>query len=294
MKIRRLLFIFSLSISGFVFSQTKEDVEKITKNYDLDKLKELQVIYKNKEAAEKKAAYEAAKRNGWPIIIEKDGVYQELMKLTPDGYPLYYATESNVVAARSTRANFLNSGGGLGLSLDGQNMVARVWDGGPVRSTHQGFYTSSTNTTSRVTAVDTPFSSPSTNSSHGTHVTGTILALPWNTTATVLPIKGMATSATARTFDWTDDESEAISEVALGMLLSNHSYGVPITGTSGPLPAWYIGAYVDDSRIWDEIAYNAPFYLPVYSAGNDGSNDGNSDPISFGIDKLVGNKVAKK
>ena len=293
MKIRRLLFIFSLTFSGFVFSQTQEDVEKITKNYDLEKLKELQVSYKKKEAAEKKAAYEAAKRNGWPIIIEKDGVYQELMKLTPDGFPLYYATESNVVAARSTRANFLNSGGGLGLSLDGQNMVARVWDGGPVRSTHQGFYTSSTNTTSRVTAVDTPFSSPSTNSSHGTHVTGTILALPWNTTATVLPIKGMATSATARTFDWTDDESEAISEVALGMLLSNHSYGIPITGTSGPLPAWYIGAYVDDSRIWDEIAYNAPFYLPVYSAGNDGSNNDNSDPISFGIDKLVGNKVAK-
>ena len=76
MKIRRLLFIFSLSISGFVFSQTKEDVEKITKNYDLDKLKELQVSYKKKEAAEKKAAYEAAERNGWPIIIEKDGVWR--------------------------------------------------------------------------------------------------------------------------------------------------------------------------------------------------------------------------
>lgn len=74
--------------------------------------KPIKVSYKKKEAAEKKAAYEAAKRNGWPIIIEKDGVYQELMKLTPDGYPLYYATESNVVAARSTRANFLNSGGG--------------------------------------------------------------------------------------------------------------------------------------------------------------------------------------
>ena len=297
MKIRRLLFIFSLTFSGFVFSQTQEDVEKITKNYDLEKLKELQVSYKKKEAAEKEAAYEAAKRNGWPIIIEKDGVYQELMKLTPDGFPLYYATESNVVAARSTRANFLNSGGGLGLSLDGQNMVARVWDGGPVRSTHQGFYTSSTNTTSRVTAVDTPFSSPSTNSSHGTHVTGTILALPWNTTATVLPIKGMATSATARTFDWTDDESEAISEVALGMLLSNHSYGVPVSqivnGNLSVLPSWYIGSYVEDSRVWDEIVYNSPFYLPVISAGNDGDNDNNPDPIMFGFDKLVGNKVAK-
>lgn len=291
MKIRRLLFIFSLSFSGFVFSQTQEDVEKITKNYDLDKLKELQVSYKNKEAAEKKAAYEAAERNGWPIIIEKDGVYQELMKLTPDGFPLYYATESNVTAARATRANFLNSGGGLGLSLDGQNMVARVWDGGPVRGTHSAFFTSSTNTTSRITNVDVTFTTASGNSSHGTHVAGTILALPWNTTTA--QVKGMASQATGRTFDWTDDESEAVSEVGLGMLLSNHSYGVPVTGGSGPLPAWYIGSYVEDSRIWDEIAYNSPFYLPVYSAGNDGNNNDNADPIMYGFDKLVGNKVAK-
>lgn len=291
MKIRRLLFVFLLSFTGFVFSQTQEDVEKIIKNYDLNKLKELQVSYKNKETAEKKAAYEAAERNGWPIIIEKEGVYQELMKLTPDGFPIYYTTESNVTAARATRANFLNSGGGLGLSLDGQNMVARVWDGGPVRGTHNAFFTSSSNTTSRITNVDVTFTTASGGSSHGTHVAGTILALPWNTASA--SVRGMATLATGRTFDWTDDESEAVSEVGLGMLLSNHSYGVPLTGGSGPLPAWYIGSYVEDSRVWDEITYNSPFYLPVYSAGNDGNNNDNADPIMFGFDKLIGNKVAK-
>ncbi len=205
MKIRRLLFIFSLTFSGFVFSQTQEDVEKITKNYDLEKLKELQVSYKKKEAAEKKAAYEAAKRNGWPIIIEKDGVYQELMKLTPDGFPLYYATESNVIAARSTRANYLNTGGGLGLTLDGQNMVARVWDGGPVRRLHSAFYTSSTNTASRITNVDVPFTTSNSNTNHGTHVAGTILAWRWN--ATSAPVRGMAPQATGRFFDWSDNES---------------------------------------------------------------------------------------
>jgi subtilisin-like proprotein convertase family protein len=292
MKIRTLLLIFSLVFSGFVFSQTKEDVEKITQNYDLEKIKQLEVSLKIKEAAEKKAAYEAAKINGWPITIKKeDGTFQELMKLTPDGFPIYYSTESNVIAARSTRANYLNSGGGLGLSLDGQNMVARVWDGGPVRGTHNAFYTSATNFASRVTNVDTPFATPSTNSSHGTHVTGTILALPWN--AGSAQVKGMATQATGRTFDWTDDEAEALSEVALGMLVSNHSYGVPLTGGTGPLPSWYIGSYVEDSRVWDEIAYNSPFYLPIYSAGNDGDNNDNADPIMFGFDKLIGNKVAK-
>lgn len=108
----------------------------------------------------------------------------------------------------------------------------------------------------------------------------------------------MATQATGRTCNWTDDESEAISEVALGMLLSNHSYGVPVSqivnGNLSVLPSWYIGSYVEDSRVWDEIVYNSPFYLPVISAGNDGDNDNNPDPIMFGFDKLVGNKVAKE
>ena len=270
-----------MSFSGFVFSQTQEDVEKITKNYDLDKLKELQVSYKNKEAAEKKAAFEAAERNGWPIIIEKDGVYQELMKLTPDGFPIYYST-NNVAAARSTRTNFLNTGGALGLTLDGQNMIARVWDGGTVRRTHNGF-------SGRIETVDDP--SGTTFSQHGTHVAGTVIALPWGSTSA--NIKGMASQASARTFNWTDDEAEAISEASIGMLVSNHSYGVPVTGSSGPLPSWYIGSYVEDSRMWDEITYNSPFYLPIYSAGNDGNNNDNADPIIFGFDKLVGNKVAK-
>ena len=39
MKIRTLLLIFSMIFSGFIFSQTKEDAEKITKNYDLEKIK---------------------------------------------------------------------------------------------------------------------------------------------------------------------------------------------------------------------------------------------------------------
>ena len=282
MKIRRLLFVFSLTFTGFVFSQTKEDVVKITKNYDLKKLKELQVSYKSKEASQKKAAYEAAERNGWPLTITKeDGTFQELMGLTPDGFPIYYTTH-NVNAARSTRTNYLNSGGGLGLTLDGQSMVARVWDGGTVRRTHSGFG-------GRVETVDDLTGTDYIQ--HATHVAGTVIASPWG--ATSANIKGMAPVATARTFNWTDDESEAISEATLGMLVSNHSYGVPVTGSTGPLPAWYIGSYVEDSRIWDEISYNSPYYLPIYSAGNDGNNNDNSDPIMFGFDKLVGNKVAK-
>jgi len=61
------------------------------------------------------------------------------MKLTPDGLPIYYSTQ-NVNAAKSTRASFLNTGGSLGLNLNGQGMTVREWDGGNVKTTHQCFW----------------------------------------------------------------------------------------------------------------------------------------------------------
>lgn len=286
MKIRRLLLFFLLTSSISVFTQTKLEVEKIIKDYDLKKIKELELIYKRKEANEKKAAYEMAAIKGWPLSFEdKNGSVHELMKLTPDGYPVYYSTQSNVAAAASTRTNYLNTGGGLGLTLDGQGMTARVWDGDVVRRSHNGFG-------GRVSTIDdsgTVFSSEG--SQHATHVTGTIIANTW--TGGSLNVKGMAFQANARTFNWTNDESEAITETAEGMLVSNHSYGVPVTGSTGTLPSWFIGSYVEDSRVWDEITFNAKYYLPIFSAGNDGDNQNNPDPIAFGIDKLVGNKVSK-
>lgn len=274
-----LLLVFTF-IANSIFSQSKEDVNKIIGNYDLSKIKELQVELKSKTTLEKQKAEAIAKIKNWPVrVINKDGSISELMKLTPDGFPIYY-TNNNINAAKSTRTNHLNTGGSLGLDLNGQGMVARVWDGGTVRSTHNLF-------TGRVTIVDDPTST--TYASHSTHVTGTIIAS--NASANT---KGMAYMAQARTFEWTDDNSEALSEVQLGMLLSNHSYGVPITGSTGTvLPSWYIGSYTHDAKIWDEIAYVSPYYLAVMSAGNDGLNNANTEPLANGYDKLVGNKVGK-
>ena len=73
-----------------------------------------------------------------------------------------------------------------------------------------------------------------------------------------------------------------------GMLISNHSYGESVSTSSN----WYIGAYSTESRNWDEIAYNAPYYLTVLSAGNDG-NATNPQPTLAGYDKLVGYALSK-
>ena len=272
-----LLFLF---ITNLFYCQTKEEANAIISNYDLTKIKELQIALKKKTTLEKQKAESLAKLNNWPIReVRKDGSISELMKLTPDGFPVYF-TNNNANAARSTRANHLNSTGSLGLDLNGQGMVARVWDGGTVRNTHNLF-------SGRVTIVDEPGSS--TYAAHSTHVTGTIIASDADPST-----KGMAYMAEARTFEWTDDNSEALSEVQLGMLLSNHSYGIPLTGSSGtPLPSWFIGSYTQDAKDWDEIAYISPYYLAVVSAGNDGLSEANADPLGYGYDKLVGNKVCK-
>jgi subtilisin-like proprotein convertase family protein len=279
MKFRKITLALFLLFSIFSNSQDKSDVQKIVKEYDVQKIQQKIEKFKQLEQIEKKKAYEAAAKNNWPLKIKgENGTYQELMKLTPDGFPIYYST-TNAAAARSTRAIHLNSGGTLGLNLNGQGMVARVWDGGTVRRTHNLF-------SNRVTTVDDP--TGTTYAAHATHVTGTIMASDASATT-----KGMAYQATARTFEWTEDESEALSEVLIGMLISNHSYGVPITSNGTSLPAWYIGAYTSDSANWDEIAYLSPYYLPVMSAGNDGNNNNNTNPIANGFDKLTGNKTAK-
>lgn len=279
MKKTNFITVLLLLNINLIYSQSKEDVAKIVGSYDLAKIKELQFELKQKTTLEKQKAEAAAIVNNWPIrVVGKDGSISELMKLTPDGFPIYY-TNNNANAAKSTRANHLNTGGTLGLDLNGQEMVARVWDGGTVRASHNLF-------SGRVTVVDDP--SSTTYAAHGTHVTGTIMASNANVNT-----KGMAYMAQARTFDWTDDNSEALSEVQLGMLISNHSYGVPITGSTGVLPSWYIGSYTQDARDWDEIAYASPYYLAVLSAGNEGQSNANPDPLAFGYDKLTGNKVSK-
>jgi hypothetical protein len=277
MKPYVLIFLFFSVLLGN--AQNSQQIQEITKSYDLNAIKLLQGKIKATEDIDRQFAIETANKNGWPIRIDlENGGVEELIKIDPKGFPIYRRTD-NVDAAVSTRTNFINSGGGLGLNIDGQGMVARVWDGGTVRRTHNGFG-------SRVQTIDD--AAGTTFNDHATHVTGTIIASPWNVASE--NIKGMAPLANAKTYNWTNDLSEALSEVALGMLVSNHSYGVAVSAT---IPAWYIGSYVDSSRDWDQTAYLAPYYLPVFSAGNDGNNNLNATPIAPGFDKLIGDKVAK-
>lgn len=266
--------LFSL-ISFISFSQTEKQVKEIVKNYDMVKANQLFNTVKQREDLQKKEVLNFAKANNLPLFKKNEsGSFDQLMYITKEGIPIYYSID-NAAAATSTRVNFLRSGGGLGLNLTGTGMVPRVWDGGPIH-VHQEF-------TGRVTLVDA--TTRNTNSFHAIHVTGTVVGSGVNASA-----RGMAPGATSRTFDWDSDESEAISEAMNGMLLSNHSYGIPVASVTAT--PWFIGAYSADAYNWDVIAHTFPYYLPIMSAGNDGNNT-NPNPTTANYDKLNGNKNAK-
>ena len=263
------------------YGQTLQEQKQITKDYDHEKLNQLKNEYQLKAEKEKQLALDMAEANGWEIIKTfPDGSFGELQRVTADGHPIYYVT-SNVDAARSTRTNHLNSGGSLGLNLNGQSMIAHVWDGGIARTTHQEYDGAGGN--NRFSVGD----GSNSRNFHAAHVTGTIIASGVQAAA-----KGMAPHARAIGYDWNSDLSEATIAANNGMLLSNHSYGF----RSDLVPDYYFGAYIDESRNWDNLMFNAPNYLMVVAAGNDGNNNtDNGAPLNgnSSYDKLTGHSTSK-
>jgi hypothetical protein len=191
------------------------------------------------------------------------------------GKPIYLQT-FNVAAAKSTRANHLNSGGSLGLNLNGEGTTYHVWDSGHGLTTHQELL-------GRVLVQD----GSELTSNHGTHVIGTIIASGVNSLA-----KGMATQGFVKSYNWFSDLSEATTAANNGMILSNHSYGF----SPSSVPDYYFGAYISNSRSWDILMYNSPYYLMCVAAGNDGTTVFNESPLNPSLpqyDKLTGHATSK-
>ena len=275
-----VFFAFNFNLHA----QKQIELKKISGKYNQEKLTTLKKNFKEKASFEKLKAIKIAKEKGWKVkFTNKKGELQELQKVV-NGKPIYYTT-FNVAAAKSTRVDHLNSGGSLGLNLDGQNMTAYVWDGGIARASHQEY--DGTGGNNRFSTGD----SGSLNY-HSAHVTGTIIASGVDANA-----KGMAPQAKAIGYDWNSDLAEATTAAANGMLISNHSYGYAARNSAGQvqLPEYYFGGYIEDSRDWDEIMFNAPNYLMVVAAGNDGTDDtANSNPTGgSGFDKLTGHSTSK-
>ncbi|WP_282031556.1 S8 family serine peptidase [Winogradskyella eximia] len=274
-----LLFMLSCS-----FGQNSKNANLSERNLDLIKEFEQQ----EQERIARIDTYLLKKPNT-TLTIKNDTSITQIYDVI-DGVVLYRSTD-NLNAARSTKTTHLQPGGSLGLNLDGSNMTVGVWDGGPADNTHPEFANSS-NSGSRVTIIDNSVVDGDTGySSHGTHVSGTISAKGVNPNAL-----GMAPNVNIKSYNWTNDESEmvfAANAVTNPILISNHSYGIPIVPDGGdPLDAWWMGAYTQDARDIDNISKNNPKYLIVASAGNSGTTT-YSGGLFSGYDKLTTDKNAK-
>ncbi|MBI5216674.1 MAG: S8 family serine peptidase [Ignavibacteriae bacterium] len=201
-----------------------------------------------------------------PVRAErKDGSTFELQRFE-NGRPVIFKTD-NINAAKTISTNKVQPGGSSGYNLTGATDTLGEWDAGGIKTTHQEF-------TGRV------IQSQGGLHQHSTHVAGTMIAAGVTANA-----KGMAYQAKLKAYDWNSDDAEMATAASAGMKVSNHSYGT-ITGWDFDYfgdgqYAWFgdtlisktedysFGYYDNDAKTWDDIAYNAPNYLIVVSAGND-------------------------
>jgi hypothetical protein len=232
---------------------------------------------------DRKKAFKEAEKNDWITFkVFENGKVMSLQSLDAAGHPLYLVTDNNSYAAGTTRANKLYTNGGLGLSLSGSSNFLKdkigEWDGGSVYVSHQEFANNRILNKQATTAV----------SQHSTHVAGTIMAAGINPNA-----KGMAFGLQRLvSYDFNGDSPEMATEATNGMLISNHSYGYIAgwyynsspsgggaarwewMGNNGEYEDYKFGLYDNSAKNYDEICYNAPFYLPVKSAGNNRGETG--------------------
>ncbi|MEN9686869.1 MAG: hypothetical protein RLZZ28_2655, partial [Bacteroidota bacterium] len=255
---------FVLGMTGFISAQT------FTNNRILN---QAAIGFRLKQENNYIQALELARKKGWSLTLPlKNGSHAYLMGTDQFGHPTYFSTQNNSDAAATTRANQLWPGGSSGLNLSGSSASVTskmaVWDEGFVLPTHVELI-------GRVTQKD----KPSNSGFHATHVAGTMIASGVNPSA-----KGMAFGLkNLIAYDFQPfgggDLSEMASE-ASNLLLSNHSYGAnggwlfdsqgrwQFLGNPGENEDFKFGWYGDYTQALDSIAYNAPFYLMVRSAGN--------------------------
>lgn len=264
-----LLFIFQFSMG-----QTPDERRKIVEYYKTLKSKQVGFDSITFSKNEKELAHKKAKALGIPTQYVKDGeVIGELVRFE-NGSPQYY-TADNVGSAVTIRANRVQPGGAMGLNLAGQNMLVGVWDQNNPRLQHADF-------DSRLEIYDASITS---SSNHATHVTGTMISSGLNNAQG----RGIAYQANCWANDWSSDIGEMQGAAALGLLLSNHSYGL----IASQLQTWNFGSYSSAAAAVDNVCFNYPKYLPVYAAGNDRNNFSSLNPAKNQYDLLTGNKNSK-
>jgi len=259
-------FLTALGLAGQVFAQSPVAAET-----RVSRLQALAATLQQRDANDRRQARAFAQRAGIPMRRElPNGRVLELQRIAPGIGPVFYIT-NNIIAADTVSTDEVWAGGSAGLNLDGSGMTMAEWDGGAVYADHFDL-------SGRVTQVD----GATEISGHSTHVAGTLIG----SGALWIDTRGMAYAAQLNAYDWNSDSAEMATAAADGQLVSNHSYGLAAgwlhIGDAEPENWWWIvgsdptdledanfGYYDTEAQLWDQIAWDAPYYLIVKAAGND-------------------------
>ena len=262
--------IFSLLLTTQLFAQ-----QALVSDAKKQELANLSAQQSNSFAASHARALSLAQTFGWPLTRQVNGKIVSLQGINALGFPVYLITHNNTDAAATTSTNLVQPGGSLGLNLSGSssflNGKIAMWDGGWVYKQHQEFTGKTITLNGSSSVID-----------HATHVAGTLMAK-----GVYAPAKGMAFGATTlASYDFNNDVAQ-MSAAAANLLISNHSYGDVAgwnyndvdqrwewSGLPGDSVDYNFGFYNSRVQSWDQIAYNAPYYLIVESSGNSRSSNG--------------------
>jgi len=253
---KKIIVIILMLIFNKIHAQNTKDRIKIVAQTNISELQQISKKYikRNKKLSKKSSGLKKT-------IINSKGNIGYLSGVNNKGLP-EYDFEDNLNAAVTSRVTKLWSGGESGYNLTGKGVEIGHWEaGGLAKSNHQELE-------GRVKHVE---SSPMT--SHATHTAGTMIASGVNSEA-----KGMAPLATIVSRKSDNDETEMIDFAINGGIISNHSYS---TGDPDGETELY-GLYDSKAVEWDEIAYNAPYYLICKSAGNNRNDKVNV--LDYGYD----------
>lgn len=255
------------------FTTQAQRFDRVIENTDAEELFRLATSFKHGFQEDSLRAAKFLSDNNLPKIeTGENGYIKELVGITEDGEFIYFETD-NSQSAETIGTDKVRLPGPVGYNVNGDGLKVGVWDGGRVRNTHQEFGT-------RVVQRD----NATNNSGHATHVSGTVGASGVRTDA-----KGMAPLVGIDAYDWGANTTEMSFAASAGLLVSNHSYGT-VTGWTQNGNNWVwtgnanvsatedyrFGFYGSTASSFDQIAFTAPYFLIVKSAGNDRNQGPNS------------------
>jgi PKD repeat protein/subtilisin family serine protease len=266
--LRFYLFLFCVSQGPSLLAQQVIGSEGKSRLYEIADLE----ADKYTQSLEKAKAF--CKQYNLPLTVSLgNGDMAYLFGIT-EANDLLYVTADNQRVAAATRVLALNTNGKLGLSLNGENLKAGIWEVGLPYLEHIEYI-------GRVQQFGDEATTASADRNHATHVIGTVAGTGVNPS-----VKGMAPLAKIDSYSSSNDASEMAAAGAQGLLISNHSYGFLRGWGNGTWRGnadisnqedYLFGFYDNQARVWDNIAVSAPHYLIVKSAGNERNDSGNGN-----------------